>query len=192
MTDRYLSGNALVCGDCLDVMRDLPDECVDLIYLDPPFNSNHNYVAAFGDKGTVDAQLRDIWRWNVESETQYQRLTEGPLRNAIDAVRLVSGKTSPMAAYALFMGRRLTEMHRILKKTGSIYLHCDDSASHYLRVVMNAIFGESNLRNVLIWRRATSHNDASRYGRIADHILFYGKTDNPYWDGAAASIDEDA
>ena len=72
---RYLSGNALVCGDNLDVLRELPDECVDLVYLDPPFNSNHNYVAAFGDKGTVDAQLRDIWRWTVESETQYQRFT---------------------------------------------------------------------------------------------------------------------
>ena len=85
--NKYLAGNALVCGDNLDILRELPDECVDLIYLDPPFNSNHNYVAAFGDRGTVDAQLRDIWRWTVESEVQYQKLPEGPLRNAVNAVR---------------------------------------------------------------------------------------------------------
>ena len=114
-TNPYLAGNALVCGDNLDILRELPDECVDLIYLDPPFNSNHNYVAAFGDKGSVDAQLRDIWRWTVESETQHQRLPEGPLRNAINAVRLVSGETSPMASYALFMGRRLGRVHTTSK-----------------------------------------------------------------------------
>ena len=139
----------------------------------------------------MDAQLRDIWRWTVESETQYQRLPEGPLRNAINAVRLVSGDTSPMAAYGLFMGRRLAELHRVLKPTGSLYLHCDDNASHYLRLVSDAIFGETNLQNVIVWRRATSHNDASRYGRIADHILFYRKTDGAYWNGAAAATKTD-
>ncbi len=192
---RYLSGNAFVCGDNLDILRELPAESVDLIYLDPPFNSNHNYVAVFGDKGSVDAQLRDIWHWNVESETQYQRLQPGPLRNAIDAIRMVSGHDSSMAAYALFMGRRLAEMHRVLKKTGSIYLHCDDAASHYLRIVMDAVFGEANMRNVLVWRRATSHNDAGqRYGRIADHILFYAKSARAYWNGGDASTvkDDDA
>ena len=149
-------------------------------------------MAVFGEKGSVDAQLRDIWRWNVESEAQYQRLKAGPLRNAIDAIRLVSGNTSSMAAYALFMGRRLVEMHRVLKKTGSVYLHCDDAASHYLRIVMDAVFGETNMRNVLVWRRAVSHNDAGRYGRIADHILFYGKTAKAYWNGDAASATKDS
>ena len=189
----YLAGNALVCADNLDILRELPDECVDLIYADPPFNSNHNYVAAFGDKGSVDAQLRDIWRWTVESENQYQRLPHGPLLRAINAVRLVSGETSPMAAYALFMGRRLANMHRVLKSTGSLYLHCDDNASHYLRLLTDAIFGEPNLQNIIVWRRATSHNDAGRYGRIADHILFYRKTDVGYWNGtdaAATKTDE--
>ena len=119
----YLSGNALVCGDNLDILRELPDECVDLIYADPPFNSNHNYVAAFGDRGSVEAQLRDIWRWTVESETQYQRLPHGKLLDAVNAVRLVRGETSPMAAYALFMGRRLMELHRVLKRNRSLYLH---------------------------------------------------------------------
>ena len=171
----------------MDVLKELPDCCIDLIYLDPPFNSNHNYVAALGDRGSVDAQLRDIWRWTEESEMQYQRLPEGPLRNAINAVRLVSGEKSPMAAYALFMGRRLAELRRVLKKTGSIYLHCDDAASHYLRILMDCVFGTANMLNFLVWRRATSHNDAGRYGRIADHILFYSKTEAVYWDPAAAA-----
>ena len=184
---KYLSGNALVCGDNLDVLKELPDECIDLIYLDPPFNSNHNYVAAFGDRGRVDAQLRDIWRWTVETENAYQRLPHGNLLNAVNAVRLVSGEQSAMSAYAVFMGRRLAELHRVLKPTGSIYLHCDDAASHYLRLLMDSIFSESNMQKFLVWRRATSHNDSQRYGRNADHILFYRKSSKVYWNGSAAS-----
>ena len=174
----YLSGNTLICSDNIDVLRELPAECVDLIYLDPPFNSNHNYVAVFGDKGRVDDQLRDIWRWTVESETQYQRLPEGSLRNAVNAVRLVSGNTSRMAAYALFMGRRLVELHRLLKPTGSIYLHCDPTASHYLKMLMDAVFGYANFRNEITWVRSLPHNDARRLGRSHDTILFYGRSDS--------------
>ena len=174
----YLSGNTLVCADNIDVLRELPAESVDLIYLDPPFNSNHNYVAVFGDKGSVDAQLRDIWRWTVESETQYQRLPEGSLRNAVNAVRLVRGNTSRMAAYALFMGRRLVELHRVLKSTGSIYLHCDPTASHYLKMLMDAVFGDANFRNEITWVRSVPHNDARRFGRSHDTILFYGRSDS--------------
>ncbi len=152
----YLAGNALVCADNLDILRDLPDECVDLIYLDPPFNSNHNYVAAFGDKGSVDAQLRDIWRWTAETERQYQNLKEGPLRNAVNAVRLVSGETSPMAAYVFFMGRRLTQLWRALKPTGSLYLHCDDTAGHYLRILADTLFSGERYQNEIVWQRQTS------------------------------------
>ena len=173
----YVSGNALVCGDNLDILRELPDECVDLIYLDPPFNSNSNYVAAFGDKGSVAAQLRDIWRWTVESENAYQQLREGSLRNAINAVRLVGGETSPMAAYALFMGRRLVELHRVLKPTGSLYLHCDPNANWLLRVVMDAVFGSSNLMNELVWHYRSFHGQVRRYyPKKHDCILFYRKT----------------
>ena len=176
-TNKYLSGNALVCADNMDVLKELPDECVDLIYLDPPFNSNHNYVAVFGDKGSVDAQLRDIWRWTVESEAQYQRLKEGPLRNAIDAVRLVCGETSPMAAYSLFMGRRLEQLHRVLKPTGSIYLHCDPTASHYLKLLMDSVFGAESFRNEITWVRSLPHNDAHRFGRSRDSIFWYARSE---------------
>ena len=173
----YLSGNALVCGDNLEVLKDLPPECVDLIYLDPPFNSNHNYVAAFGDKGSVEAQLRDIWRWTAESETQYQRLEEGPLRNAIDAIRLVSGEKSPMAAYALFMGQRLVELHRVLKPTGSIYLHCDYNANWCLRVLLNAVFGGQNFRNEIVWCYSRPSAPKQRQlSRVHDAIFWFAKS----------------
>ena len=188
--NKYLAGNALVCGDNLDVLKDLPDECVDLIYLDPPFNSNHNYVAAFGDKGRVDAQLRDIWRWTVETENTYQWLPEGPLRNAINAVRLVSGETSPMAAYALFMGRRLAELHRVLKPQGSIYLHCDHNANWLLRVLLDTIFGERHFLNEIIWKRTTAHSDSGRYGANTDTILFYSKGQRWTWTPQFQDYDE--
>ena len=175
----------------MDILRELPDKCVDLIYLDPPFNSNHNYVAAFGDKGSVDAQLRDIWRWTYASESQYDLLKEGPLRNAIHAVRMVSGNTSPMAAYALFMGRRLAELYRVLKPTGSIYLHCDDTASYYLRIVMDAIFGAANARSAIVWQRYGAHNDAQNFGRVYDTVLYYAKSGKKRWNGAYTALDAD-
>ena len=173
---KYLSGNALVCGDNLDVLKELPSECIDLIYLDPPFNSDQNYVAVFGDKGSVDDQLRDIWRWNVETENAYQRLTHRPLLDAINGVRLISGETSRMSAYAVFMGRRLVELHRVLKPTGSIYLHCDPTANWLLRLLLNVIFGEKNFKNEIIWhfpdnfqgnvkRFAANHNTVFYYAR---------------------------
>ncbi len=159
----------------MDILRELPDECVDLIYLDPPFNSNHNYVAAFKDKGSVAAQLRDIWRWTDETEHQYQRLKEGPLRNAINAVRLVSGATSPMASYALFMGMRLTELHRVLKPTGSIYLHCDPNANWLLRVLLDKIFGVAQFRNEIAWCYDTAGRTRRYWNRKHDTVFFYSK-----------------
>ena len=188
--NKYLAGNTLVCGDNLDILRELPDECVDLIYLDPPFNSNHNYVAAFGDRGTVDAQLRDIWRWTVESEVQYQKLPEGSLRNAINAIRLLTSETSPMAAYALFMGRRLAELHRVLKPQGSIYLHCDHNANWLLRVLLDTIFGERHFLNEIIWKRTTAHSDSGRYGTNTDTILFYSKGQRWAWSPQFQDYDE--
>ena len=172
----YLAGDALVCADNLDILRELPDECVDLIYADPPFNSNHNYVAAFGDKGRVGAQLRDIWRWTVESESLYQRLPEGRLRDAINAVRLVSGETSPMAAYALFMGRRLAELRRVLKPMGSLYLHCDPHANWLLRILLDKTFGERNFRNEIIWCYAGGGQPKSDFPRKHDTIFRYSRT----------------
>ena len=148
---RYLVGNALVCGDNLDVLKELPDECVDLIYLDPPFNSNQFYVAAFGDKGIVREQLRDVWRWTVETENAFRRMPHGRLLDSLSGILLQSGEQSKTAAYTVFMARRLVELHRVLKPTGTVYLHCDAHANAYLRILMDTIFGVANFRNEIIW-----------------------------------------
>ena len=181
---KYLAGNALVRGDNYDVLRELPDECVDLIYLDPPFNSNQFYVAAFGDKGRVGRQLRDIWRWNAGSEIALNNLETLAFRSAeyqrlldcVKGVRLQAGDNSDMAAYILYMAPRLMEMRRILKQAGSIYLHCDWHADAYLRVMMDAIFGDTNCQNQIIWSYRTGGASSKRFARKHDAILFYTKS----------------
>jgi site-specific DNA-methyltransferase (adenine-specific) len=177
----YLAGNALVCGDNIDVLKELPEDCVDLIYLDPPFNSNQFYVAAFGDKGMVQQQLKDVWRWTVETENTYKRLPHGKLLNAINGIRLLSGETSKMAAYCVFMSRRLEQLRRVLKPTGSIYLHCDDAASHYLKLLLDVVFGADNFRNELIWKRTSGRTPAKRFGRVHESIFYYTKGTKFSW-----------
>ena len=181
----YLSGNALVCEDNIKVLSELPDECVDLIYLDPPFNSNQFYVAAFGDKGMVASQLRDIWRWTVAAQNAFDRIPRGQLRDTLRGIRLQAGEKSPMAAYAVFMGTRLQQMRRALKPTGSIYLHCDPHANAYLRVLMDAVFGPKQFRNEIVWCY-TGPSAAKRYfPRKHDTILFYGRSANVTFNGDA-------
>ena len=175
----YLVGNALVCGDNMDTLRELPDECIDLIYLDPPFNSNQFYVAAFGDKGMVANQLRDIWHWTVAAQNTFDGIPHGQLRDTLRGIRLQTGEKSPMAAYAVFMGTRLQQMRRVLKPTGSIYLHCDWHADAYLRVLMDAIFGEKQFRNEIVWFYRRWAAAARAYQRMHDTILFYSKGKSP-------------
>ena len=172
----YLAGNAFVCADNIDVLRALPDACVDLIYLDPPFNSNQFYVAAFGDAGLVKQQLRDIWRWTVETQNAFDALPRGQLRDSLLGVRLQAGEKSPMAAYAVFMGRRLAEMRRVLKPAGAIYLHCDWHANAYLRMLMDTIFGEKQFRNEIAWGYRTGGVSKNYWPRKHDTIFFYVKS----------------
>ena len=178
----------LYYGDCLDWMQEWPDECVDLVYLDPPFNSNADYNIIFGQENGTPAQVRgfeDTWRWDdaaIERVARIERAVAHPMHGATVALKSLLG-SSGMLAYVTYMGERLAQIRRLLKPTGSVYLHCDPTASHYLKVVMDALFGGRNFRNEITWKRTESHNDANRYGNIADVLLYYGRSSETRWVG---------
>ena len=172
--------------DNLEVMRGMDSESVDLIYLDPPFNSNRDYAAPIGSQA-AGAAFKDTWTLDDVKEEWIEEIEAAStaLHYTINAAGLSHGLG--MEAYLSIMAVRLLEMHRLLRPTGSVYFHCDDTASHYLKVIMDSVFGAVFFRNHIVWRRATAHNDASRFGRIVDHILFYGKSEDVYWDGTSAA-----
>lgn len=179
---------ALYYGDNLDVLRrHIDEESVDLVYLDPPFKSDQNYNVLFKEKDGTKAAAQvlafgDTWEWNQVSAKTCQEVIEagGAPSIAIQALRQLLG-TNDMMAYLAMMAPRLIELRRVLKPTGSIYLHCDPTASHYLKLLMDSIFGPTNFRNEIIWRRSGSHNSARRYGPIHDTLLFYSKTKDYFW-----------
>ena len=173
--------NSLYYGDCLDWMREWESDCVDLIYLDPPFNSNANYNVLFGAKGDGKAQYRafnDTWHWDDAAAERYAKFENAPGRAAHDAIvglRRILGRCG-MLAYLTYMAERLEEMRRLLKPTGSIYLHCDPTASHYLKIFMDAVFGKENFRNEIVWHYYNKYSAGKRvFGRNYDQILFYSK-----------------
>jgi DNA modification methylase len=180
--------NTLFYGDNLDVLRrHVDEESVDLIYLDPPFNSDQDFNVLFREHDGTKAAAQvlafgDTWEWNSISAETCERVIEagGPPSLAIQSFRQLLG-TSDMMAYLAMMAPRLIELRRSLKPSGSIYLHCDPTASHYLKLLMDAIFGPINFRNEIIWRRSGSHNSARRYGPIHDTILFYSKDKDYFW-----------
>lgn len=187
--------NVLYYGDNLDILRRyIPDESVDLVYLDPPFNSDRNYNVIFKNEAgrNTDAQLlafEDAWHWGPNAEKVYAYLTnsarhEGRVPETVTSIVAALRKgvgENPMMAYVLEMSIRLVELHRVLKPTGSLYLHCDPTASHYLRLILDSVFGPVNLVNEIIWKRSDAHNDygqgAKHLGRIHDVILFYRKSE---------------
>jgi len=138
----------IYCGDNLEQLKKLPDACVDLIYIDPPFNSNRNYEVFWG-------------------ETKEKRALED--------------RHASTQAYIEFMRPRCEQLHRVLKKTGSFYYHCDWHASHYVKVMLDQIFGENNFQNEIVWKRTSAHSNAKRYGPVHDVILFYTVSDDYAW-----------
>ncbi|MBN1176701.1 MAG: restriction endonuclease, partial [Dehalococcoidales bacterium] len=183
--------NVLYFGDNLEILKNreyFPDECVDLIYLDPPFNSKKDYNILFKESGGVESEAQiqaftDSWHWTQSAQDTYQDVViNGPEKvgKLIGALHEALGNNDVMA-YLVMMTARLIELHRILKSTGSLYLHCDPTASHYLKLVLDQIFGPVNFRNEIVWKRTTAHNDPSRFGRIHDVILFYSKSKNFIW-----------
>lgn len=181
--------NTLYYGDNLDVLRQhIATESVDLIYLDPPFNSNRIYNVLFGSADNAQAQIQafdDTWKWSNETDAMYDDLvTGGGLPPG--AAQALSGfrsllNASNLMAYLVNMAPRLVELHKCLKSSGSLYIHCDPTASHYLKVLLDVIFGAPNFRNEIIWRRTGAHTPRKSYGPIHDVILFYTKTDTYYF-----------
>ena len=159
-------------GDNLDILRGINSACVDLIYLDPPFNSNRTYSAPL-DSEARGAEFDDVWTLDDMKEEWVDEveLRMPALFHLINGAKLAHGES--MAGYLTFMSVRLIELHRVLKPTGSIYLHCDDTAVHYLKGIMDALFGWQYLRAEIVWRRTSAHNDSRTFGRVTDRILFY-------------------
>lgn len=194
--------NKLYYGDNLDVLRnEIASESVDLVYLDPPFNSNANYNILFKSKtgDGADAQIEafeDTWHWNDHAEDAFDQVIRSGNTDAAEllrAMRQFLGEND-MMAYLAMMAIRLIELHRVLKPTGSLYLHCDPTASHYLKLLLDAVFGPANYRTEISWKRSSAHNDAkqgrSQYGNIRDVIYFYTKSDKWIWNWLYTTYDE--
>ncbi|MCY4246501.1 MAG: DNA methyltransferase [Chloroflexi bacterium] len=178
--------NRLYYGDNLDILRSreyFPDACVDLIYLDPPFNSNRNYNVLFRSESGADSQAQitafeDTWHWGETAEETYRDLiTDAPekVSTAIEALLNLIDRNQ-MMAYLVMMTARLVELHRVLKATGSLYLHCDPTASHYLKIVLDAIFDNRNFRNEIIWHYRRWTAGSKHFQRMHDVILRYTKS----------------
>jgi len=184
-----MAENVLYYGDNLDILRRyIKDETVDLIYLDPPFKSEQDYNVLFAEHNgsRAAAQIKafeDTWRWDQAAARAYQETVEtGPqsVSQVMQAFHTFLDGTD-MMAYLAMMAPRLVELRRVLKLTGSIYLHCDPAASHYLKMLMDAVFRKENFRNEIIWRRTGAHGPRRSFGPIHDTILFYSKTENYYF-----------
>jgi len=191
--------NTLYYGDNLDILRRyVKDESVDLVYLDPPFKSNQDYNVLFAEQnGTRSAAqikaFEDTWRWDEEAARTYQEVVEtGPedVSKVMQAFRTFLGEND-MLAYLYMMAPRLVELRRVLKPTGSIYLHCDPAASHYLKLLLDAIFGPEHFLADITWKRTGTHSDAKRWSPVADNLLHYSRAENPTWNPLRAAHSED-
>ena len=185
--------NRLYYGDNLEVLRDaIADASVDLVYLDPPFNSNAGYNVLFksasgaGADASIEA-FDDTWTWGEASKHALMDIDSGTNRSLQVMMRAMHDALgdSPLMAYLAMMAVRLVELHRVLKPTGSLYLHCDPTASHYLKLVLDAVFGAENYRNEIVWKRYGAHNDVGQgsrhFGRVDDVIFLYSRSPDRTW-----------
>ena len=187
-----VSNRTIFEGDNLDILRGIDSETIDLIYLDPPFNSNRTYEAPIGSEA-AGAAFKDAWTLSDVDNAWHGEIAEHEpaLYSAIAAAGETHGKS--MKAYLIMMSVRMLELHRVLKSEGSIYLHCDPTASHYLKTMMDSIFGQQNFRNEIVWQRAvtTKGNLTRGLARDSDLILRYSKTDDFLWNSEAVTIPYD-
>ena len=196
--------NHLYYGDNLTIMKGIPTGSVDLIYLDPPFNSNRNYNLIYSrltgqPVPEQEEAFCDAWEMDPEKEEMVRRMPivfrdygadEGLIQFWQAWIGALRHTNPRLLAYLVYMSYRLFEMRRILKSTGSLYLHCDPTASHYIKVVMDGIFGHGNFQNEITWRRTTIHRDAQRLGRVHDIILFYSKGPRITWNTVFVKHDD--
>ena len=187
--------NRLYYGDCLSIMQGWPSEYVDLIYLDPPFNSNRQYNAIYKDETgrPLPDQIEafcDMWELDAERESAIRMMPVLMRDSGIDDATVELWKlwmralrdTQPrLLAYLSYMAQRLLIMYRILKPTGSLYLHCDPTASHYIKALLDAVFGHENFRNEIVWKRTSTHSDSKTWSRVSDSILFYSRGKRFTW-----------
>ena len=196
--------NKLLFGDNLDWLRNremFPDASVDLIYLDPPFNSKRDYAVLFKSPKGYDSEaqveaFKDTWHWSEQAEREFDEIVHQE-NTAVTEVMLALRKllgVNDMMAYLTMMANRLLKMRRVLKPTGSLYLHCDPTASHYLKIVLDGVFGKENFRSEINWRRASAHNDGKQgrkqYGNVRDVIFFYSKSSKWNWHWLYTPYDE--
>ena len=192
-----MSGNTLYYGDNLVILREhVKDDSIDLIYLDPPFNSQQVYNVFLREKNGSRSQsqaraFEDTWSWDEKAELTYRHVVEegGRISQALHSFRQLLGDTN-LVAYLTMMAPRLVELRRVLKNTGAIWLHCDPTASHYLKVLMDAIFGPKNFRNDIIWKRTSAHSDSRTCGNAHDDLLLYTKSDQFRWNKLYQAYDD--
>lgn len=184
-----MSENRLFLGDNLPILREhIPDESIDLIYLDPPFNSSREYRALPGNKDSKllsdqDMVFEDTWRWNRKSSEAYKEIVEGScekLSKFITSVKQYTGESN-ILSYMVMMAPRLEELHRVLKRNGSIYLHCDQHASAYLKILMDVIFGPDNFLNCIVWCYGLGGSSPRYWPRKHDDILWYSRVPNEHY-----------
>ena len=184
-----ITSNTLFYGDNLPILREyVADASVDLVYLDPPFNSSRTYNVLFRQESGAESEAQiaafeDTWHWNRAAEQTFFELVQNApphVAQMIDALRGFIGENQ-MMAYLVMMAARLVELHRVLKPTGSLYLHCDPTASHYLKIVLDTVFGAENYRSEIIWKRTTAHSAAKRWGPAHDVIFYYSRSNRYVW-----------
>ena len=177
--------NQLYYGDNLDVLRGhVKDESVDLIYLDPPFNSARTYNVLFAERDghRAASQIKafeDTWQWDTAASAVFHETVDrgGAVSDALQGFRRLLGD-SDMLAYLAMMAPRLVELRRVMKESGSLYLHCDQTASHYLKILLDAVFGVTQFRSEIIWKRTTSHSNATvSFGVVSDCISLWTSPD---------------
>ena len=199
-----VANRTLAVMDNYPFLRALNNECVDLIAIDPPFAANETFTSnprppisqveydeevalahshgAHHNEGIGGTRVQDFWTWDDDIHPAWKMRIQDDypqVHSVIEAVEACA--TENEAAYICYMAVRLIECRRVLKPAGSIYIHCDDHANSYLRMLMDAVFEAENFRSQIVWRRATAHNDEANYGRIVDYILYYRKTDEFTW-----------